>query len=145
MKYTLLIDEECEEEIILKLKRQGPIAEKIKDLIFSCERELVGYSKDAIVPIEISHVDCFTTVGGVVFAIVGDERLRLRERLYTLEERLGDGFVRISQSTIANVKKIIRFDSSFSGALVAVFENGYRDNVSRRHIKAVKERFGIKR
>ena len=36
-------------------------------------------------------------------------------------------------------------EPTFVEAMNRVFDNGYRDTVSRRHIKSVKERFGIKR
>ena len=38
-----------------------------------------------------------------------------------------------------------KYQKTFSGTLSVVFKNGYTDYVSRRNIKAVKERIGIKK
>ena len=42
------------------------------------------------------------------------------------------------------IKKIKKFDTSVSGMLTVTFKNGYRDYVSRRNLKSVKERLGVK-
>jgi DNA-binding LytR/AlgR family response regulator len=64
--------------------------------------------------------------------------------MYTVEEQLGGRFVKINQSCTVNVDKIERFDVSIGGALRVTLKNGFRDHVSRRQLKAVKERMGIK-
>jgi len=70
---------------------------------------------------------------------------RLNHRLYQLEERLGTRFLKINQSCLANIQQIQRFDASLAGALLVIFKNGYRDYVSRRQLKTVKERMGFHR
>ena len=65
-------------------------------------------------------------------------------RLYQLEELLDASFVKINQSSIVNVKKIERFEASIGGALLVILQNGHRDYVSRRQVKAVKERIGFR-
>jgi DNA-binding LytR/AlgR family response regulator len=47
-------------------------------------------------------------------------------------------------SCIANLSKIKKFNASFSGSLSVVFKNGYTDYVSRRSVKFIKERLGLK-
>ena len=78
-----------------------------------------------------------------VYAITYEGRYQLRCRLYQLEEKLPQNFVKLNQSCIGNVKKIQRFNASFGGSLSVEFKNGYKDYVSRRQMKAVKERFGL--
>ena len=56
----------------------------------------------------------------------------------------GSDFVKLNQSCIVNIKKIECFDASLGGALKVTLKNGYRDYVSRRQLKAVKERLGLK-
>ena len=58
---------------------------------------------------------------------------------------LPDGFIKINQSTVANISKIARFGTSFDGSLYVTFKNGYRDYVSRRQISNVKRALKIKR
>ena len=82
-------------------------------------------------------------LGSWAFAITEKERLRLKCRLYQLEEVLPEYFVKINQSCVANIRKVARFDTSVSGTLLIKFKNGYKDYVSRRQMKAVKERLGL--
>ena len=72
-----------------------------------------------------------------------NEEYLLKERLYSLEEKLPETFVRINQSCLANIKKMDRFDTTISGTLKIQFKNGHMDYVSRRQLKTVKERIGI--
>ena len=78
-----------------------------------------------------------------VFAITEKENYLIRERLYTIEQALSKDFIKINKSCIANIKKIDRFDASISGTLMVKFKNGYTDYVSRRSVKAVRERLGL--
>ena len=88
-------------------------------------------------------VCCFTAEAGRVYALTEGEKLAVRLPLYALEEALGEGFVRINQSCLGNVRRISRFDASIGGSLMVTFQNGHKDYVSRRQLKAVKERMGI--
>ena len=95
-------------------------------------------------PIRTADVICFSVENGKLYAITGGEKLRLRMRLYQLEEILDPSFVKINQSAVVNVKKIERFEVSIGGALQVILQNGHRDYVSRRQVKAVKERVGFR-
>ena len=68
----------------------------------------------------------------------------MKKRLYELNEMLKDSFVYINQGCLANLKMIDHFDASISGNLIVITKSGYKDYVSRRQIKNVKERIGIK-
>ena len=76
--------------------------------------------------------------------MLDNRRVRVKFRLYEIEEVFDTGFVKINQSCIANISKMKKFDVSLGGALRVEFKNGYRDYVSRRQMRAVKERLGIK-
>ena len=67
----------------------------------------------------------------------------MKKRLYQLEEQLGQDYMKINQSCLANISQISRFSASIGGSLEVVFRDGYKDYVSRRELKKVKERMGI--
>lgn len=144
MKYKTLIDPDGEELVII---RATEYTEKIREIERFLEAddasELVGYDGDSIIPLEPSEVSAFISEAGAVYAVISGKRLLVRTRLYTLEGRLGSRFVRINQSCIANISKIACFDASLSGAFAVVFKDGYRDYISRRRLKSVKERIGF--
>ena len=144
MKCTTVIDPNREEEIVIYLKNESDLPERVKELVDGPPFELIGYGERQIVYLDVREVVCFTVEGGKVYALTERDRWQIRLRLYKLEEGLDHDFLKINQSCIANVRKIQRFDVSLGGSLLVIFQNGYRDYVSRRRIKAVKERIGFR-
>ena len=144
MKYTIIIDKNREEEVIVYAKEKSKLTDEIERLVNDNNLELIGYDKNGEgVKLTADEVYCFTVEDNKIFAIIENEKLRLKCRLYQLEEVLPEYFVKINQSCVANIRKIARFDTSVSGTLLIKFKNGYKDYVSRRQMKAVKERFGL--
>lgn len=67
-----------------------------------------------------------------------------KNRLYELEDNLKkEKFVRISNSEIVNIDKVINLDLSIGGTIVINLENKESSYVSRRYMKKVKEVLGI--
>ena len=143
MKFTVIITNERDEEVVIYAREKTKLIEDIENLIRDNAFELIGYSGYEAVNLRTDEVVCFLVEEGKVYAITDKDRFRLKCRLYQLEETLPENFVKINQSCIANIKKIERFDTSVSGTLLIKFKNGYKDYVSRRQMKAVKERFGL--
>ena len=144
MKYTIIIDKNREEEVIIYAKEKSTLTDEIERLVNDNNPELIGYDKSGEgVKLTTDEVYCFTAEDNKIFAITEKDKLRIKCRLYQLEEILPEYFVKINQSCVANIRKIARFDTSVSGTLLIKFKNGYKDYVSRRQMKAVKERFGL--
>ena len=140
MKCNIIIDADCEESVYVYLRKHAPIADEIQTLVTGTEHMLVGYRDKTIIPIRPEDITCVTVEDGKVFAITKTEKLRLQERLYQAETVLGESFVKINQSCLANIKQIDRFDARLAGSLFVIFKNGYRDYVSRRQLKIVKKK-----
>ena len=146
MKCRIVIDPFHGEEVVIYAHQTSSLVEEIKRLAEGGSREWIGYDPNRQILQFSSHeVYCFVSEANKVFAITDHGKLLVKERLYLLEELLDDRFVKLNQSCIANIQKIERFDASFSGTLSVIFQNGYRDYVSRRQLKIVKERVGIKK
>ena len=144
MKYTIIIDKNREEEVIVYAKEKSLLTDEIERLLKENRLELIGYDKNGEgVKLTADEVYCFTVEDNKIFAITEKDKLRIKNRLYQLEEFLPEYFVKINQSCVANIRKIARFDTSVSGTLLIKFKNGYKDYVSRRQMKAVKERLGL--
>ena len=148
MKCEIVITPKDPERVVLYVREPNAgaeaLADKINHLLENHPPELMGYTEKEIVRIRPESVCCFSSEGGRVYAITQGERLLMKQRLYELEALLGDSFMKINQSCIANIEKIERFDTSFGGSLMVCFKNGHRDYVSRRQLKFVKERMGFK-
>lgn len=82
---------------------------------------------------------------GKVFAgaMDGNEYV-VKARLYELEAQLAsEGFVRISNSELVNLRQIKGFDLSLAGTIRVTLSNGQTTYVSRRYVGKIKERLGI--
>ncbi len=143
MKIRVIIDAEREEEILVYSHQENELVKRIKLLVENSDSQLTGYMDREAVKINPEEICLFTAQGNKVFAITEKGSYRIKEKLYQMEEKYSDLFVRINQSCLANTEKIEKFDVSFSGTMKVIFKNGYTDYVSRRNLKYVKERFGI--
>ncbi len=143
MKFRFFADKEREEEVIVYAHEKTKLVEDIEKLVNENGFELIGYADREAVKTDLADVYCFTVENNKIYAVCENEKFLLKARLYQLEEKLPENFIRINQSCIANIRKIRRFDASFSGTLTVIFKNGYKDFVSRRNVKKVKERLGL--
>lgn len=143
MKFTVFIDENREEEVIVYSHGKTKLVEDIEKLVCENNFELIGFIDREAVRLDLTEVCCFIVEKNKIYAVCDKEKYAVRGRLYQLEESLPENFIKINQSCIANMKKIKKFDASFTGTLTVTFRNGYKDFVSRRNVKNVKERLGL--
>ena len=143
MKCTLIITNEHEEEVVIYTRERTKLTDDIEALVIGSVTEIIGYGENQAIRLKTDEVTCFMVEDNKVYALTYKEKYQLKQRLYQLEEILPDNFVKINQSCIANIRQIKNFDTSISGTLVINFKNGYKDYVSRRQMKTVKERFGL--
>ena len=143
MKYKIYIDGEREEEILIYAHERNALIDRIEELILRQQRDIIAYGDGGAVRLTEDEIFCFVVEEGRVLALTERERLQLKIRLYQLEERFSDRFVKINQSCIVSVDKIARFDASIGGSLMVTLKNGYKDYISRRQMRAVKDRIGF--
>ncbi len=143
MKCTVIIDKVRDEEILIYAHKKSEIIDEIERIAANAEAQLIGYLRGEIVKLDIRQIYCFSVEDGKLYAVCENQNYLIKARLYNVEQMLGKGFVKINQSSIANISKIQKFDASVSGTLKVIFKNGYTDYVSRRNIKKVKERIGL--
>lgn len=62
-----------------------------------------------------------------------------KKPLYQIEENLDYYFVRISKSTIVNLRKVERVAPSLKGMMFISLKNGLKDNISRKYLPSFKE------
>ena len=143
MKCETIIDDRLEEKVVIYAHSRTQLVEGIERLVNEREEYVLGHTDGSIYKLMPEEIYCVTVEDGKIYAVTSDERYRIKERLYEVENDWGRGFLKINQSCLINVKKIERFESSIGGALSVVLDNGYKDYISRRQIKAVKERIGF--
>lgn len=143
MKCEIIIDTEHEEKIVIYAKKENRFTEEIKRIAEQYSTEFLGYKGSEITRLNPFDIYYISVISGKVYAVCKNDKFILKERLYTLEEKLPEIFVKINQSCLANINKAERFDTSISGTLKIKFKNGDTEYVSRRQLKTIKERIGI--
>ncbi len=147
MKFRLVIDKNCEEEVVATVHQESDFTAKLENLVRHpvSSDKLPVYGEDDIRLMPFAEMECVTVIEGKTYAIdrKGQKSL-LRYRLYELENLLPANFIRINKSALANVDCLERFSASFSGAIDAIFQSGYQEYISRRCFAEIKRRFGIK-
>jgi len=63
-----------------------------------------------------------------------EDKYLIKKALYQVEESLNPSFVRISKTTIVNIKKIDRVAPSLKGMMFIMLKNGLKDNISRKYL-----------
>ena len=142
MKLNVFVDKTQEERIDIYIKEKRQIVEDIENLI-SEENILLCYKNSEIYKVSFSEIILLAVENEKVAVFTQNDKFFIKERLYMAEEKLSSDFVRLNQSAIGNIRKIRKFDCSVSGTLKVTFTNGLTDYVSRRQVKAVKERLGL--
>lgn len=143
MKYSLFIDKDREEELVLYVHKETELVKDIINLASNEDKSINGVYNDEIKKIIPSEVSCFISEGNKVFALVKDKKYLIKKRLYQLEEIMDDTFIKVNQSCLANRRRILKFKTSIGGTLMVIFDNNYSDYVSRRELKNIKQRMGI--
>ena len=142
MRIEIQIDKECGEPKILIVTNQ--VTEEINELMRKLSSEapqmLVGFMEDQAEPVSPDEIIRVYAASGKVYAVTENKEYALRLRLYEAEKKLDRKyFVRISQSEIINLKKVKRFDLSFTGTIGVLMSDGTTSYASRRYVAKIKQ------
>ena len=149
MKYTLFIDEGHDEEVIVYAHSKNELIERLEALINGQNLNtppIIGYVGDDIVEVKPKDVSCFFIEDKRLYASTEKGKV-LFERIYLyrpVPTKIEGDVYTFECSANQALYYFERFSVSFGAALTVHFKNGYRDFVSRRQVKAVKERLGLK-
>ena len=97
--------------------------------------EMLAVKKGSdIALLEFSDVYMFRVEDKQVKVYTENGEYQIKKALYQVEESLGSDFVRISKTTIVNLKKIERVAPSLKGMMFIQLKNGLKDNISRKYL-----------
>ena len=142
MKFIFIKSQEKEEVVVYAKKKDGLVL-TIENLC-NQDKKITGYQEGIIKELNPYDIECFTTSNDKVYAIMKNAKYQVKKRLYELEDIVGDTYIYINQGCLANINLIDRFDASIGGTFLIIFKSGYKEYVSRRQLKNIKERLGIK-
>lgn len=105
---------------------------------------VVAYDGDSSVLLRYADIVRIFSANKNVYVSTEEGQYRIRERLYEMEERLDQKrYVRISNSEIINVQKLIKLDTSFTGTIKMNLRGNQETYVSRRYVSKIKKALGI--
>lgn len=89
--------------------------------------------------LEFSDVYMFRVENKQVKVYTENSEYQIKKALYQVEENLPSDFVRISKTTIVNLKKVERVAPSLKGMMFIQLKNGLKDNISRKYLPNFKQ------
>ena len=102
--------------------------------------EMLAVKKGSdIALLEFSDVYMFRVEDKQVKVYTEDSEYQVKKPLYQVEENLTNDFVRISKSTIVNLRKVERVAPSLRGMMFIQLKNGLKDNISRKYLPDFKQ------
>lgn len=87
-----------------------------------------------IVLLEFSEIFMIRVEDKQVKVYTERDEFLIKKALYQVEEILPNDFVRISKTTIVQMKKIERVAPSLRGMMFIELKNGLKDNISRKYL-----------
>lgn len=104
---------------------------------------LLGYKENATYKVPVVDIFYIDSVGNKTFMYCLGQVYEAREKLYEIEALDLPNFLRISKSTILNLRKIDHLKPALSGRLEATLINGEKVIISRNYVKALKAAYGL--
>ena len=102
--------------------------------------EMLAVKKGSdIALLEFSDVYMFRVENKQVKVYTDSSEYLIKKPLYQVEETLDSDFVRISKTTIVNLKKVERVALSLKGMMFIQLKNGLKDNISRKYVPDFKQ------
>ena len=102
--------------------------------------DMVAVKKGSdIALLEMEEIFMFRVEDKQVKVYTENKEYLIKKPLYQVEETLSCDFVRISKTTIVNLKKIERVAPSLKGMMFIELKNGLKDNISRKYLPGFKQ------
>lgn len=150
MKIRIEIDESLtEEEVVIRTGSLGKQVEEIQRAlgdVIGARQKFVYYKEETEYYLPLESIAFFETESNAVYAHTKDDMFTVRLRLYELEETLPGFFMRVSKSTIVNLRFVYALTRSISGTCLVQMQGTHKQvYASRYYYKPLKERLEGKR
>ena len=146
-KYTYVISdsiknfEEGKINIIFNEENMGKVESLVRKMVLGEGIYIDCENSRGIKKVNIKDIEYIESFDNDVYAIVGKDRYKINEKLYSLEEKLNEyDFIRISKSVLVNITKIDYIKPMFNCKLKLVLVNNDIIEVNRTYLKSFKER-----
>nr|WP_294998680.1 LytTR family DNA-binding domain-containing protein [uncultured Methanobrevibacter sp.] len=137
MKVNLFVSRDIEEPYadIHTDELTDNISKAINILESDDQKDMLAVKKGSdITLLELKDIFMFRVEEKQVKVFTQTNEYIIKKPLYQIEESLTGDFVRISKTTIINLKKVERVAPSLKGMMFIQLKNGLKDNISRKYL-----------
>ena len=118
----------------------GNVSKAISILESDESSDMIAVKKGSdIALLELGEIYMFRIEDKQVNVYTQNNSYVIKKALYQVEDSLNGDFVRISKTTIVNLKKIKRVAPSLKGMMFIELKNGLKDNISRKYLPDFKQ------
>ena len=142
MKVNLFVSRDIEEPYadIHTNELTDNVSKAISILESDESSDMVAVKKGSdIVLLQMDEIFMFRVEDKQVKVYSENSEYIIKKPLYQVEETLSSDFVRISKTTIVNLKRIDRVAPSLKGMMFIELKNGLKDNISRKYLPDFKQ------
>ena len=137
MKVNLFVSRDIEEPYadIHTDELTDNISKAINILESDDQKDMLAVKKGSdITLLELKDIFMFRVEEKQVKVFTQTNEYIIKKPLYQIEVSLTGDFVRISKTTIINLKKVERVAPSLKGMMFIQLKNGLKDNISRKYL-----------
>lgn len=116
--------------------------------------EKFGVGRAEVVPVKtVDRIQMLKVIDIISVEVDGSQlvietaegRLVTTERLYRFKERVAnEDLLQVSKQSLINIQHLRILEASFSGNMLALLTNGIKTSVSRRYLKDLEKRLGLR-
>ena len=149
MKIRIEIDDSISEtEVVIRCRELDGNTAKIQQAVsdLSQTANITFYKNHVEYYLPLEKVLFFETGESVINAHTANDIFTIKNKLYELENILPNSFVRVSKSTILNIKHIYSIERNLTSASIVQFSGTHKQvYVSRSYYKSLKQRLDERR
>ncbi|NIK11646.1 LytTR family DNA-binding domain-containing protein [Alkalibacillus almallahensis] len=125
---------------ILRTKSHHSYVDKVSQLFEDPfpSNMIITQEGSSFSPIELNQIHFFFTENKAVYANTESGKQKVQERLYEIESRLPNHFVRISRFEIVNLQWVKRFEYTFGGRIILHLKSDEKLYSTRSYTKKIK-------
>lgn len=116
---------------------------EIADTINASSQIVIANEEEKSIVLSMKEIYMVRIEDTTVWIYCKEKRYVSKKRLCDIEKVLKDGFMRISKTTLVNLKYISYVEPYFNGTMFLVMKNGNKDYISRKYLPQFKEYLGL--
>ena len=113
------------------------------DSIHASNRIVIANEDERSIVLSARDIYMIRIEDAAVWIHCKEKKYSAKKRLCDIEKALGEGFMRISKTTLVNLKYIAYVEPYFNGTMLLLIKNGSKDSISRKYLPKFKEYLGL--